>query len=113
MPLFVLHAKDQAGVLQRRLDFYAAHRTFLEEQDENGPVAVLMSGPLQTDDGEQMTGSLLLLEAPDRASVDAFVAADPFTVEGVWGEVQISRFYRRRQPGRDIPGRDAQVGYRA
>ncbi len=105
MPLYVLHAKDRPGALQLRLDLYAAHRTFLEEQDEGGPVSVVMSGPLQTDDGEAMTGSLLLLEAPDREAIDRFVAEDPFTREGVWGEVNISRFHRRRQPGRDIPTR--------
>lgn len=103
MPLYVLHAKDRPGTLQRRLDFYSAHRTFLEDQTESGPVCVVMSGPLQTDDGEVMTGSLLLLEAPDREAVDRFVAEDPFTREGIWGDVNVSRFYRRRSPGREMP----------
>ena len=105
MPLFVLHAKDRPGVLQRRLSFYAAHRTFLEEQDEAGPVSVVMSGPLQTDDGETMTGSLLLLEAPDREAVERFVAEDPFTREKIWGEVNISRFHRRPRPRQNPPMR--------
>ncbi len=105
MPMYILHAKDRPGVLQRRLSFYAAHRAFLEEQDEAGPVRVIMSGPLQTDDGETMTGSLLLLEAPDRAAVDRFVAEDPFTHEKIWGEVSISRFHRRPRPRQDAPAR--------
>lgn len=103
MPLYVLHAKDRPGVLQRRIDNYAAHRAFLEEQDEAGQVSVVMSGPLQTDNGEAMTGSLILLEASDRDAIDRFVAEDPFTKEGIWGEVNVSRFYRRRSPGRDLP----------
>lgn len=105
MPMYVLHAKDRPGVLQRRLNFYAAHRTFLEEQDEAGPISVVMSGPLQTDDGEIMTGSLILLEAPDREAVERFVAADPFTRENIWGEVHISRFHRRPRPRQDTPTR--------
>ncbi len=105
MPMYILHAKDRPGALQRRLDFYAAHRAFLEEQDEAGPVCVVMSGPLQTDDGEIMTGSLLLLEAPDRDAIERFVAQDPFTREKVWGEISISRFHRRPRPGRNIPAR--------
>jgi uncharacterized protein len=105
MPMYILHAKDRPGVLQRRLDFYAAHRAFLEEQHEAGPVFVMMSGPLQTDDGESMTGSLLLLEAPDREAVERFVAEDPFTREGIWGKVDISRFYRRLQPKTDATPR--------
>ncbi|MGE4483115.1 YciI family protein [Acidocella sp.] len=104
MPLYVLHAKDRPGALQLRMDHYAAHRAFLEGQDEAGLVSVVMSGPLQTDDGEMMTGSLLLLEAQDREAVDQFVAEDPFTREGVWGEVNVSRFYRRRTPGRASSG---------
>ncbi|HTQ72071.1 MAG TPA: YciI family protein [Acidocella sp.] len=103
MPLYVLHAKDRPGTLQLRLDLYAAHRSFVEEQDEAGLVTVVMSGPLQTDDGEIMNGSLLLLEAPDRDAVDRFVAEDPFAREGVWEQINVSRFYHRRLPGRNMP----------
>lgn len=103
MPLYILHAKDKPGVLQLRLELYAAHRTFLEEQEEAGVVSIVMSGPLQTDDGEVMTGSLLLVEAADRETMDRFVAEDPFTREGVWGEINVSRFYRRPRPRREAP----------
>ncbi len=102
MPLFVLHAKDHPGALPRRLELYAAHRSFLERQDDVGPVRIIMAGPLQTDDGAYMTGSLLILEAPDRKAVDRLVAEAPFTQEGIWGEVSVSRFHRRRHPARDI-----------
>jgi uncharacterized protein YciI len=95
MPLFALHAIDKPGVLQLRLDQYAAHRAFIETEAEHG-IKVVLSGPLQSDDGEIMTGSLFLIDAPDRAMVEAFVQADPFTQAGVWGEVSISRFHRRR-----------------
>ncbi|EKM99999.1 MULTISPECIES: YciI family protein [Acidocella] len=103
MPMFILHAKDRPDALDLRLEHYAAHRAFLEEQDEIGKVSVIMSGPLQTDDGEQMIGSLLLLEAENREAIDKFVQDDPFTRENVWGEVSVTRFYRRRSPGRDLP----------
>ncbi len=98
MPMYILHAIDRPGMLQRRLEFYAEHRAFLDTRDEAGPVYVVMSGPLQADDGRTMTGSLLLLEAPDREAVERLVADDPFTREGIWGEVLISRFFRRPRP---------------
>jgi uncharacterized protein YciI len=95
MPLFAVHAIDRPNTLQLRLDHYAAHRAFVEDQEAQG-ISVILSGPLQSDDGEVMTGSLFVLEASDRAAIDAFVKDDPFTRQGVWGEVRISRFHPRK-----------------
>ncbi len=95
MPMFAVHAIDRPGSLQTRLDHYAAHRAFVEDQEEQG-IAVVLSGPLQCDNGEVMTGSLLVLEACDRAAIEAFVAQDPFTRAGVWGQVTITRFHPRK-----------------
>jgi uncharacterized protein YciI len=55
----------------------------------------VLSGPLQTDDGDTMIGSFFLIDAPDRDTVTAFTAADPFSA-GVWGDVRITRFHRRK-----------------
>lgn len=95
MPLFAVHAIDRPDTLQLRLDYYAAHRAFVEDQETQG-ITVIASGPLQSDDGEIMTGSLFVLEACSRAAIDAFVANDPFTVQGIWGEVRINRFHPRK-----------------
>lgn len=95
MPLFAVHALDNPGSLSRRLEHYTAHRNFIESDRSHG-VSIVISGPLQSDDGEIMIGSLFLIEAPGRAEVEAFVKADPFMVEGVWDKVQITRFHRRR-----------------
>ncbi len=93
MPLFAVHALDKPGALPLRLDLYAAHRTFLEKGADHG-VKIVISGPLQSDDGETMVGSLFVIEAPDRDTLEAFTKADPFS-GGVWGDVKISRFHRR------------------
>lgn len=103
MAFYVLYAKDKPNSLEQRLEHYAAHRAFIEAQNGTDGVSVVMSGPLQTDEGETMIGSVLILEAQTRAAVDQFVAADPFTRAGIWGEVHISRFYPRRTPGRSLP----------
>jgi uncharacterized protein YciI len=55
-----------------------------------------LSGPLQSDDGEIMVGSLFIIEAPDRDAIKRFTEADPFHQEGVWGHVHITRFHRRK-----------------
>ena len=95
MPLFAVHALDKADALPRRLEHYTAHRSFIETDQSYG-VSVIISGPLQSDDGETMIGSLFIIDAPSRAEIEAFTKADPFMTEGVWGDVTITRFHRRR-----------------
>lgn len=94
MPLFALHALDRPGALTMRLEHYAAHRAFLEEAPVH-QIEIVMSGPLQSEDGELVVGSLFILEAPDRQAVEGFAKADPFAVSGVWGDLHITRFSRR------------------
>jgi uncharacterized protein YciI len=86
---------DRPDALPLRLDHYAAHRAFVETAEAQG-IGVVMSGPLQSDDGEVMTGSLFILEAPDRATVEAFAKADPFSEHNVWQDISITRFHRRK-----------------
>jgi len=95
MPLFAVHALDNPAALPRRLEHYTAHRSFIETDQAHG-VSVVISGPLQSDDGDTMIGSMFVIDAPGRAEVEAFTKADPFMVEGVWGVVQIHRFHRRK-----------------
>ncbi len=93
--LFVLHALDRPGALPKRLSNYDAHKAFLSDTTAHG-VRIVMSGPLIADDGETMIGSLFLIEAPDRAAVERFNAADPFFAADIWDKVTISGFIRRQ-----------------
>jgi hypothetical protein len=93
--LFVIHALDHADALPRRLAAYDSHKAFLADTSTYG-VRIIMSGPLVGDDGLTAIGSLLVVEAPDRASVERFNAADPFTAAGVWRELTISAFLKRQ-----------------
>jgi uncharacterized protein YciI len=95
MPLFVIHALDHQNALPIRLEHYAAHRAYVESAEAGG-ARVVLSGPLQSDDGEMMIGSLFIIEAENRESVAAFTAADPFTIQGVWETVTIARFHKRK-----------------
>ncbi len=95
MPLFAVHALDKPDALASRLEHYPAHRAFMESGKDLG-VSVVMSGPLQSDDGDIMIGSLFIMEAARREAIVAFVEADPFAKEGVWGDLRITRFHRRK-----------------
>jgi len=93
--LFVIHALDKPGALPTRLANYDDHKRFLSDTSPFG-IKIVMSGPLTADDGETMIGSLLLIESPDRASVERFNAADPFHKAGIWERVTITAFLRRQ-----------------
>ena len=93
--LFALHALDRPGALPTRLANYDAHKAFLSDTSPYG-IKIVMSGPLTADDGTTMIGSLFLIEAPDRAAVERFNAADPFHAAGIWQSVTITGFIRRQ-----------------
>ena len=91
MAHFIVHCLDAPDALPRRLENYEAHKAYLAA----APVRILVSGPLMSDDGETMIGSLFLIEADARAMVEAFNAGDPFRRAGVWADIRIHRFLKR------------------
>jgi uncharacterized protein len=93
--LFAIHALDRAGASQARLSNYDAHKAFLSDTKPYG-VTIVISGPLVSDDGQHMIGSLFLVEAPSRAEVESFHHADPFFAAGIWEKVSITGFLRRQ-----------------
>lgn len=93
--LFVIHAIDKADMLERRLAHYPDHKAFLADTTAYG-VRIVMSGPLVADDGERMIGSLFVVEAADRMTVENFNQADPFQKAGIWRQVTIAGFIRRQ-----------------
>ena len=95
MPMFAVHVLDKPNTLSLRLDTAAAHRNYVETSAQHG-VTVIASGPLQSDDGEVMIGSLFIMEAENRDAILAFTAADPYATAGIWGELRIHRFHKRK-----------------
>lgn len=59
-------------------------------------VGVLTAGPLVAEDGETPVGSLFIVEAKDRATVDVFTRSDPYYVNGVWATIEI-HYYRKKR----------------
>ncbi len=89
--LYMIYCRDGAGQDQRRHDNHADHRAYLAEAG----AGLIIAGPLLSDDGSRMIGSLFLLEAASRAEAEAFNAGDPFRVRGIWESVAIERFDKR------------------
>ncbi len=93
--LFVVHALDKKDILPTRAKFYRAHRIHLD-QAEDHDVGVMTAGTLVADDGETPVGSVFVIDAKDRAAVDAFTRSDPYHINGVWGSVQIHGYNKKR-----------------
>lgn len=49
------------------------------------------------------SGSLMILDVPDMAGVRAYLAEEPFSVEGVWGEIRILPFRIAPLPYQRLP----------
>jgi len=93
--LFVVHALDRENILPTRAKFYRAHRIHLDQAEQH-EVDVVTAGTLVADDGETPCGSIFVIDAKDRASVDAFTRSDPYQVNGVWDKIQIHRYNKKR-----------------
>jgi uncharacterized protein len=100
--LFVVHAIDKKDMLPTRPKHYRAHRIHLDRSAEH-TVDVVTAGTLVADDGETPVGSIFVIDAADRAAVDAFTRSDPYHQRAVWDRVQIHRYNKKR--GTPIMGR--------
>ncbi|MBP0624810.1 YciI family protein [Cupriavidus consociatus] len=88
---FIVYCLDHAGMVERRLEHYDAHKAYLE----TAPVKTLVSGPLTLPDGETMIGSFFLYEADGAEEIQRFVDGDPFNKAGIWKSIEIRPFIKR------------------
>ncbi len=80
--LIALIAKDKAGALQTRLDNRPAHVDYLKSTG-----VVSQAGPLL--DGEDMIGSLVILEVEDMAAAQNWADNDPYAKAGLFESVEL------------------------
>jgi len=91
--IYIITCIDKADALPRRLANIDAHRAYLANHTH--PVKALLSGPLVQEDGETMKGSHFLVEAENRAVIEAWQAEDPLANADVWDTVIIEAFLKR------------------
>ncbi len=91
MPQWVVIARDgrDAEALERRMTARPAHFARLPGMVDRGELRV--GGAMLGDDGG-MVGSVALVEFPDRAALDAWLAEEPYMTGGVWRDVEIIPF---------------------
>ena len=82
--LFVVTAFDRPGAAELRVRHRPAHLEYLK-----GRANQIRAGGAMLDADEQPIGSMLIIEAADRAAAEALVAGDPFRTEGVFERVEV------------------------
>ena len=102
--LFALYCEDKPDSEELRKANRDAHLAYAGEHLD-WPCAVLrcrdahlayagehqieFAGPLLSDDGERMVGSLIILDAADLAAAQAFAEHDPYAKAQLFAEVKI------------------------
>lgn len=72
--------------LERRLAAREAHLKGVEEASAKGQH---LYGAALLDDAGRMIGSFLVVEYPDRAALDSWLAVEPYLVQKVWERVEV------------------------
>ena len=85
--LVIAHDGADGEAAARRAAARPAHLAGIETLG----AAVILGGAMLDAEGVPI-GSTLVVEFPDRAALDAWLAADPYTVEDVWSRVSVVPF---------------------
>jgi uncharacterized protein len=86
--LFIIDCLDKAGYENVRKDYRQAHLDYLKGFKDQ----VIAAGPILSDDGEHMIGSLLILDFADRLLAERFAANDPYAKAELFESVTIRRW---------------------
>lgn len=89
MPLFVVSYIDKPDSLALRMANRQAHLDYAHADGQT--VKVKLGGPYLDEKGD-MAGSLLIVEAPDRAAAVAFTKTDPYVTCGLMQSVDVKPF---------------------
>ena len=81
---FIIKAYDGPNMLEKRMEVRPDH---LESMKALGKQIICAGGLL--DDEGKMKGSALVMEFPNRAAVDAYLANEPYVVAGVWQKIEV------------------------
>ena len=78
--IYVILLMDCPGTADLRVQVRPEHRAYLAQLADR----MAFAGPLTSEDGQTTLGSLLAIDFPNRAAVDAWLKDEPFTKAGVY-----------------------------
>lgn len=84
---FVVFGNDKKAMVDTRKQVRPSHRDYLRKH--NHPVKVVLGGPLLDQHAQDMNGTLLVVEAAELQQVEAFLKEDPYSIAGLFQNVEI------------------------
>jgi len=87
---YIIYCLDKPAHNEIRLQFRQEHRSWLESQ----AYRVVGSGPLLTDDGSGVFGSLLIIDCDSCEDAENFARNDPYNKAGLFQSVTVTRWHR-------------------
>ena len=88
--LYIIYQEDRPDGAAIRAATRAEHLAYLERHSD----IVVLGGAMLADDGVTRIGSVLIVNATDRAAVERFSADEPFRKAGLFRSVKITRMRR-------------------
>ncbi len=85
--LWVIFCNDKPNTAAIREKHLLPHREFLQSQKG----ILVLAGATQSDDGKEAIGSLFVVNVNSREQAKAFSDGDPFTQNGVFSSITITR----------------------
>lgn len=82
---FVALCLDKPESQPVRIANRAAHLDFLRAKSD----CIEVCGPLLSDDGQSMIGSMLIVQADDRAAAEKILAEDPYRKADLFSSVEL------------------------
>ncbi len=81
---FLVKAYDGEGMLEKRMEVRPRHLEGMKQLSKH----IVCAGGLLDENGK-MKGSMLVLDFPGRAELDAYLEKEPYMLEHVWAKVEI------------------------
>lgn len=86
--LYVLFCEDKPDSESLRLANRERHLDWVGTKIDQ----IHLAGPMLSDDGEHMLGSMFILEVDSLEVAREFNSEDPYTLAGLWGNVIVRPF---------------------
>jgi uncharacterized protein YciI len=86
--LFMIHCTDKPNHGNLRQETREEHLAYLREHEDR----IVIAGPIPTEDGSAVTGSLLIMEFDGADEARAFAEADPYNRAGLFDSVTVKPF---------------------
>jgi hypothetical protein len=88
--LYIIYQEDRPDGAAIRTAMREQHFAYLERHKD----ILVLGGALLADDGATRTGSVLVINAPNKEAAELFSEGEPFRKAGLFSSVKISRMRR-------------------